>query len=88
MIYRDNNFNNLEGIYLTTRNGLTIEKKYSLNGWIGIHSSDTKGGKRNNWKSLPVCILLEQGGTEGNSQSSPEPVWVSKVNLGVLEQVT
>lgn len=38
--------------------------------WIGIHSPDMKGGKRNNQKSPQVCILLEQGGTEGNNPSS------------------
>lgn len=43
-----------------------------------------KGGKRNNWKSSQVCILLEQGGTEDNNQSSSVPVWASKVNTGVL----
>lgn len=43
-----------------------------------------KGGKRNNWKSSQVCILLEQGGTEGNNQSSSAPLWASKVNTGVL----
>lgn len=42
------NFENLEGVYTFENGSIKIKKNYSLNGWIGIHSSITQSFAQKN----------------------------------------